>query len=275
LQGYAEGGGKLIFTGLPGCYDELGRPRNASSVEALVGARFVRRLDSLDNHVMLDRAGEGPIFSDLGVNWQFGGVRPNWPFLVKGPAVIYKPTTARALGKLIQPHRTVRQKQAKEGTDWPMSAGDAVGPAILVNRVGSGTVVTFACSPDYSAASEHHVAEARKLLINAVQFLNPGPLIEITAPANVEAIVTDDHARWTLRVHLIGYNAPAQTMVAQNRPYVQPALMEQPAMYRASITCSFPIRNVTKLNASTTLVRQASVVKAIVEDVHETIVIRY
>ena len=50
------------------------------------------------------------------------------------------------------------------GTEWPMSADKPVGPAVLINQVGNGTVLTLAASPDFATASEHPIVEARKLL---------------------------------------------------------------------------------------------------------------
>ena len=37
--------------------------------------------------------------------------------------------------------------------EWPLGATAPVGPAILVNQVGKGTVLTFACSPDFATAT--------------------------------------------------------------------------------------------------------------------------
>ena len=68
------------------------------------------------------------------------GLRPGWPFLLKGPATVYTPTTATALGKLRKPHRTQRQLEGRMGTDWPMSPGASPGPAVLVNRFGNQVV---------------------------------------------------------------------------------------------------------------------------------------
>ena len=50
--------------------------------------------------------------------------------------------------------------------------------------------------------------------------------MRIRAPGTVEAVVTDDPATRTLRVHFLAYNAPPQTMPRQNRPSVLPALIE-------------------------------------------------
>jgi hypothetical protein len=203
------------------------------------------------------------------------GISADWPFLVKGPAAICEPTTAQSIGELLKPHRTMRQLEGEEGTEWPMSADAPVGPAILVNQVGKGTVLTFACSPDYATASEHHIVEARKLLRNAVRLLNPHPRIEITAPANVEAVVTDDPATRTLRMHLLGYNSPPQTVPAKDRPFVLPTPIEDAPMYRAQLDLATPPKRASTWNKSTEIKRRGSRVEATVNDVHEVIELRY
>jgi hypothetical protein len=179
------------------------------------------------------------------------------------------------VGELLKPFRTVRQQQGKEGTEWPMSAEAAVGPAVVVNQLGKGTVVTFAGSPDFATASEHHIIEARRLLRNAVRFLNPKPRVEINAPAPVEAVVTDDPAARTLRVHFVAYNAPAQTMPAQNRPYVLPALIEEAPIYRATVTLRDRPNGAKVWNRATKLQRHANRVDLTIEEIHEVVVLNY
>ena len=39
------------------------------------------------------------------------GYAADWPFLVEGPGTVYTPTTATAVGELMKPARTVRQRQ--------------------------------------------------------------------------------------------------------------------------------------------------------------------
>ena len=271
LRGYVEQGGNLIVTGWSGLLGWRGEPRDESAVSELVGAHLVRRLDSFDNWVRLVASTEpSTVAAQLG-----HGIPGDWPFLVKGPAAIFEPRAATAIGELLQPCRTTRQREGKESTDWPVSADSPVGPAILVNHVGQGTVLTFACAPDYATASEHHIAEARRLLGNAVHFLNPKPRVRIDAPTTMQAVVTDDPSERTLRIHLLGYNSPPQTTPSKGRPYLLPGLIEDRPMYRATIEFSRPIKRVTAFNKSTDLRRRGRRVDVTVNDVHDVLTVRY
>ena len=77
----------------------------------------------------------------------------DWPFLVRGPAAVLEPTTATAVGELMKPHRTKLHEQKRYNEDWPLSADAPVGPAMLLNQVGKGKVLTIAASPDWATAS--------------------------------------------------------------------------------------------------------------------------
>ncbi len=271
LHDYVEQGGHLILTGWPGLLDQRGESLDRSVLSDLIGARFVRCLDSLDNWVRFPDDSQSADISD-GLS---EGIPTDWPFLVKGPAAVFEPKSARPVGQLLQPYRTTRQREGKEGTEWPMSAESPVGPAILINQVGQGRVVTLACSPDYATASEHHIVEARRLLANAVRVLNPRPRVRITAPSTVQVVVTDDPSTHTLRLHLLGYNSPPQTTPPKNRPHVLPGLIEDAPMYRATLELADPIETIDTFNKSTVLKRRGQRVEVTVEDIHEIVVIRY
>jgi hypothetical protein len=268
LRRYVENGGQLIATGASGCYDRLGVPQSKSSLEALIGARLVRKLDSTDNWVRFSQP------SILNPQLAPSG-RTNWPFLVRGTAVAYEPTTATPVGELLKPHRTKLHEQKRYPEDWPLSADAPVGPALLLNQVGKGKVLTIAASPDWATASDHHIVEARKLLANAVRLLNPAPRVRITAPATVEAIVTDEPARRTLRVHLLGYNAPPQTTPPKERPYVLPATIEDTPSFRALIELDRPVKRADAFAQSTALQRRGNRLQATVNDIHEVLQLRY
>ncbi len=146
---------------------------------------------------------------------------------------------------------------------------------MLLNRVGAGTVLTVAVSPGYATASDHHIVEARKLLHQAVRFLHPKPVVNISAPTTVEAVVTDDPATKCLRIHLVAYNAPAQTTPVKERPYVLPGLIEDTPIYRASIRLNRPFEKVKAVNPATQIKITGQTIELLVEDIHDVVVISY
>ncbi|MBL9135097.1 MAG: hypothetical protein JNK85_04480 [Verrucomicrobiales bacterium] len=279
LRCYVEEGGKLLITGQSGQFDHLGRPQAASMLEGLIGATVEQRSVGLDHWVRLDSTPHGEALG-TGLDHQ-GGSRTGSksmagvPFLVRGPATLYKATTATSVGDLMDSHRTALANPNGYNQDWPLSARQVVGPAVLVNRVGRGMVLTFAGSPDFATASEHHIVEARRLFANGVRLLQPDPRLRITAPANVEVVVTDDPATRTLRVHLIAYNATPQTTPPKERPYVMPGLIEDTPMFRASIELRDGLRSARPLHRSTQIKKRGRRVDLVVEDVHEIVQCRY
>ncbi|MDX9753740.1 MAG: hypothetical protein RBU29_07245 [bacterium] len=262
---YVQNGGNLVVTGVSGLYDWMGHPQRNSALSGLIGAEATQILASLDNHVCLQKR-NGPqsiLHQDIPVNW---------PFLVVGPGVAYKPTTAEAIGDCMKPARTVRQKQGKEGTEMPMSADDSVGPAILVNQFGKGTVLTIASSPGYAVASEHRMPEDRFLLRNAIRFLNPEPKITIEAPTFVETVITQEGRRY--RVHFLGYQTPPGWTPSKNRPYGLPTLIEDKPLYRATVTVKEKIKDISFLNRTTEMKKGSEkTISLLIHDVHEVVII--
>jgi hypothetical protein len=276
LRDYVTQGGNLIITGQSGQYDALGRPLANTALSELIGANVGRRLDSADNWIRFPTLRDDtPARNRKLAELLRGDLPADWAFLVEGPATVYQPTTAVSVGELMIPHRMPKQRRGELVTDWPMSADQPVGPAILVNQVGQGLVVTFSASPDFATASEHHLVETRQLFRRAVRLLHSAPVVEVTAPANVEAVVTDDQEHRTLRVHLLAYNPTPQTTPAKNRPYILPGLVEDRPMYRASIKSTRPITGAKPLNETTVLTRQGDRLDLTVDDIHDVILIQY
>lgn len=278
LTRYVELGGNLLVTGHTGQFDRLGVPLEQSPLESLLGARATGRLESLDNWVRLTTPqADAAVVAENQESLQLLSreIPRDWPFLVKGPATVYEPTTAVSSGELLRPHRSPRQLAGQQTTEWPMSADEVVGPAALLNRVGKGRVLTLAAAADFATASEHHIVEARRLFRNAVRLLHPDPLVEVSAPANVEAVVTDDPEQRTLRVHLIGYNPTPQTTPASNRPFILPGLIEQPPIYRASILLRRDFQQATTVGRPLALKREGNRINVLVDDLHEVVVIKY
>ncbi len=278
LRRYVEAGGNLLITGRSGQYDRMGNPLAQPNLAGMIGAIPRKSLDSMDNWVRRSSRpppGSEGAFLSLDKDLLGAVLPPNWPVLVKGPATVYQPTGALHAGDLLKPHRTRRQLEGREGTDWPMSPEEPVGPAVLLNRVGSGQVLTMAASPDFATASDHPVVEARQLFRAAVRYLNPKPRIRIQATASVEAVVTDDIPNRSLRVHFITYNPTPQGTPDRNRPLVMPGLIEDAPMFRATIETSDRLKSVSTVNPGSTVKRNGNRVDMVIEDIHEVVVLKY
>ena len=270
FRSYVREGGRLLITGQSGQFDQWGQPLSKSVLEGLIGATLTERLESEDNWVSVDEGTLSCPESQLVAD----DLRVNWPFLVKGPATIYQPTTAKPLGKLYKPHRTKRQLQGKMHTEWPMSADSPVGAAAFINNYGKGRVVTCAASPDYAAASEHALVEHRTLFRNLFRTFQTQRSVVVEGPANVEAVVTDDPQARTLRLHLLAYNSTPRTTPGKNRPYVLPGMIVDKPIYRVRLVVD-GLRSAAAINPTTELKVNENTVKATVEDIHEVILLRY
>ncbi len=265
---YVELGGNLIVTGMSGCLDHFGLPTGSSKLEELIGGVLVEMRQESDCWVSF------PDSQDKQQNSIASNIPRNWPFLVRGPAVVYQPTSALAFGELYRPHRTTRQLEGKEGTDWPMSADSVIGPAALLHRFGQGQVLTFAASPDCATASEHSIVEARRLLSNGVQLLHPTPMARIDAPKNVEVVVTEDSSGKQIFIHFLAYLSPPQTTPSQGRPFIMPSLIEDLPLFRATVHLDFLPASVEKNNSSTNIEVDRQIISVLANDVHEVLTIR-
>lgn len=270
LRYYVAEGGNLILTGLTGMRGWRGGTNEVSPLEDLIGGRVAREMGTMDNHVRFPATDRSPLAEALAPEG-----RRDWPFLVRGPAVVLEAVQATPVGELLKPHETWLHKEGRYNKDWPISADAPVGPAALLNKFGKGRVVAFAASPDHATAGDHHLPEARRLLSSAVRFLNPIPRVRIEAPATVQAVVADDSVSRTLRVHLLAYNAPPQTIPAKERPHVLPVPIEDKPMYRVKLTFREPPAGIEAFNSSTTIHHAGRIVDLVVEDIHEVVSIRY
>lgn len=256
IKQYVEEGGCAIFTGLSGCYDNLGRVGDYK-LRTITGCEFVSILESKDNWISLDPKNsleESQLAEHIQhceIPHQEEEALKSVPFLVFGPAGIFKPISAQPIGRLWRPYRTKRQLEGKEGTDLPMSPESEVGPAGFLNRLGKGTVVTLTCSPDFASGSEYSLPECRQLLYNAVRLLNPSPQILIKAPIFVETVVLHHPEKPGFIIHAVSYASAPQTIPQRNRPYILPSLVEDVPTYILEIATPLLIESLNTYNSST------------------------
>jgi hypothetical protein len=264
LKEFVLGGGQLIVTGNSGCYDTFGNAQGHSDLEELIGAKLARIVPDSDNYVSFDQEPEG-------LRGMLDEVPLDWPHLVYGPAVVYEPTTAKPYGMLHAPIRQQGQLEGKIGVTFPSAPGEGIGPAVLVNAIGKGRVITFAVSPGAAAGGEYRTVEARKLLSNAVRAAQPEPAIKIDAPAFVETVVTKD-ADNVYRVHFTSYVTPPGS-TDPKRPWAIPELMVDVPMFKATLRAAGAFKSARASNPDTTLDASKREVSLTINDVHEVVVL--
>lgn len=264
LEQYVRRGGTLIITAVTGCYDRYGRQSHNTALEKLIGAQVITVREELDHYFSFE--GTSPMEEDF-----LKDIHPHWPHLSYGPAVVYAPDEAQAIGSLHAGVRTARQLEGKQDTIFPSPAGPAIGPAMLVHTVGLGTVVTLAVSPGFAAGSEYRALEPQYLLRNVIRSrLLRGDLpFQVVAPEWVDVCVRR-LADNRYRILLTAYAAlPAST--TPKRPWVLPEMMTEQPMYRADVFSRAQIRNPRASRKDTQLETYEWGVRATVENVFEVL----
>jgi len=262
LTRYVEGGGRLLLTGLTGLCDPYGNIAQHSTIEQLIGAWLVRCVtDHPDNYLRLRGSDAGFLTN---------GVPTDWPILVHGPLAVYEPTTATGHGELLTAYRSQDNQWA-----WHMSPEKVVGPALLVNRVGRGTVVTVPCAIDAAAVGDYRMPEHRNLIRNILRHLNPEPPVLVDAPANIEVVVTRDIARRRLLMHLLAWSGSMTFagVAFPNGKRVLPPQMEEPLPYEATITVNVGYESARALGPTTTLHVHGSAITLDTRETHEVLVL--
>ena len=269
LRNYVAKGGYLLATGLTGLYARPNEQVPLTTIEDLVGGKFIRPLPDWDNHISL------PVSTDnlLSISTE---IPPNWPFLIYGPAAVFELTTAQGYGHLYRPHRTLQQRKGEGNFSLPMSSDEAVGPAVLINDYGQGKVIYLPCSPDAALASEYRTVEPRLLLRNLIRYLQPNPEVTVEAPSYVESVVTTDPSNLVWRIHLVGYVSPP-ACTGPGRPhanFILPSLIEDLPLYRVKIRFNRSVIRVQTLNRETEISRLANEIVLQVADIHETVIVK-
>ncbi len=259
---YVSEGGCLLVTGVSGWYDRWGRSQGRSSLEDLIGGRLAEILtDHLDNYLRFpDGEADSVVLT--------ADIPTDWLMLTYGPVGAYQVDRASALGEVLTAHRP-------PDNPWKdhMSAGEPIGPALLLNTLGQGKVVCVAGAPDAAFASRYRMSEHRNLIRNLVRYLNPAPVVRLKAPAHVESVITKDGHR--LLIHLLFFAGPP-TSAAERFPEGRetlPTLMEEPMPYEVVLEIPRPFGQVSAAGSDTELTRSDRHVRARVKAVHEVIVV--
>jgi len=154
--------------------------------------------------------------------------------LNQGQFHLVKKTTAEGFGDLHDSFfkRIVPERFFSHNIHPPYTR---LGDAVFVNKYGKGVCVYLPFECDRCYADIYELPEHRRLIGNIVTSLQPLPLVNIKAPLNVEAVVTEKDNK--ILIHLVTYNPirQANSLPRLDKP-IRPSLrMEEPALYRASI----------------------------------------
>ncbi len=264
FRDYATAGGNILFTGLSGLFDKYGNRREDSAITDLIGASLVDCIiTSENNFILLPEAMTGServLLHDIPADW---------PMLVNGPITTFEPTAARPLGELLTPYH------AESHFGHMLSPEKVAGPAILVNRVGAGTVMFVACAPDHAFAGNYRLPEHRFLIRNLIRYLNPEPLISVEAPANVEIVVHAEESTRKLFVHMICFSSPATFVAATfgKGKQVLPAPMESPMHYEARITLNRSYTAVYVAGSASEIQSSGKEVHLVTSAIHEVLIV--
>lgn len=240
LTRYVSDGGNLLATGLTGLFDQYGRRLNNNVLAEVFGADLAEiHAGHPDNYVLFGES--QPPGATAGF---VQGIPPNWPILTWGPVAAYSVTKGRPVGEVLIAHRP-------PDNPWRdlMSPEKRVGPAMIVNEFGKGKAILIPCQPDAAFIEKYRMPEHRNLIRNAVRFLNPTPPVVVSAPVNVETLITRDERRNRILVHLLAFWAPPTATAAtfDKGRQVLPPMMEEAIEYTASIQLH---RGFSKVSAS-------------------------
>jgi len=146
--------------------------------------------------------------------------------------------------------------------------------ALYINRFGRGTCIYVPFGLDRSYADYYELPEHRRLLANLVKSLSPPPLVEIEAPLNCEAVLTQEGT--TLRIHLTMFNPLRQstTLPSLDQPIRPSIRMEEAALYQATVRCEKPFQSVSAVRDTTDVqVDRQQIIEVTCRDVYEVLTI--
>jgi hypothetical protein len=264
LEEYVHGGGNLVATGLTGLFARNGSLLGEMRLAKLFGVRLeLVETHFPDNYLQLTGDTNSRVESVLAED-----IPRHWPILVYGPVAAYDSDGADAFGQLLTAYRS-------EDNPWSrhMSPNRPFGPAIFVNSAGKGRTVLAPCAVDAAFIGRYRVPEHRNLLRNIVRLLNPSPAVRVSAPANVECVVTQDRSTTSLLVHFLSFSAPATaaTPVFTSGRTVLPPCMEEPSWYEATLITNSTPASAAALSPATKLNVVGNRISLFTRAIHEVV----
>ena len=260
LRQYVDQGGQLIATGETSLCDAQGKALEDFQLADVYGVHFQQTL--VCDHCYF-----------RGLPDPFGrGIDPRYYVLCPGGLRLVTPAGAEPIGDLHEAFfkNSLPDQFFSHNIHPPYRR---VSPALFVNRYGRGKCI-YAPFPLAAAyADTYELPEHRNLWGNLVRWLHDDPLVTVAAPLNTEVIVRRTEER--ILIHLITYQPlrQATTLPSLDRPLRPSLRMEEPPLYRATLTMRTRYRQVSCARSSSLQATGDGVFALQSEEVHEVIVV--
>lgn len=261
LRAYVRQGGKILASLDVSLYDEWGRQRTDFLLADLFGCRFKGKTEFKGNYFRLaqDQLNDGiPAGAD---------------FLVVGPSNLVDPTTAKAVGELRLAFHD-RTPETTIGHAPYNSPWKTVGPALVFNTYGKGQCIYLALPVDAAYVSGYPLVEHRHLIANLLRALDPDPPVRISAPANVETVVTREKNSQRHIIHFVQFQGIRDAGGSRDRTFEVP-LMDESVFYQARMDFNRPVREARPAGSNSRVRATGNKVILETNGIHEAVVIDY
>jgi hypothetical protein len=255
---YVDEGGHLIATLDTSRFDEHGNPRQDFALADLLGVRYVGQTEFKANFFRMPDA-----FAR--------GFQPNYDIFLTGPSNVVEAQKGSSIGELkIAFHdRDIHTHigHAPNNSPWKI-----VGPAFVRNQYGRGEVGYLSFSPEAAYVGDYPLPEHRMVVQNVIQSMLASPPVSVTAPLNVESVITFDRPRNRYIVHFIGFIGVRDGQSKTSNEILVP-VMEEMWRYRAKIKLHSTVKRAFAHNPNTQVSVKGQNVSVDTQQIHESLVI--
>ncbi len=255
---YVSEGGRLIATLDTSRFDSDGA-RSEFALSTLLGVRFKGKTEFKSN------------FFRMPEGFASEGFRPNWDVFCYGPNNVVDAFEGSGYGELRLafhdrgPHTHIGH--APQNSPWK-----PVGPGLVRRRHGRGETAYFPFSPEAMYMSDSPLPEHRMLVRNLVKSMLPTPTVSVSAPLNVESVITFDRKRNRHIIHFVAFLGVRDAHSTATDQSLVP-LMEEMWRYRARIRLEAPIRRASALSPRTEVRFDATRVDLDTAEIHDAVII--
>ncbi|MBV8819958.1 MAG: alpha-L-fucosidase [Acidobacteriaceae bacterium] len=259
IQRYVEAGGRILATFETSRFDEYGREQSDFGLASLFGAHYTGKTQFKSNYFRVPQG------------FASRGFRPDWDLFLYGPNNVVEVRQAATLGELKLafhdrgPH--THMGHAPQNSPWK-----SVGPAMVRRRMGRGEVVYVPFSPEAMYMSDSPLPEHRMFVRNVLESLLPQPDVSVSAPLNIESVLTFDSSLKRFIIHLIGFIGVRDAHTTATNQSLVP-LMEEMWRYRARINLQTPPKRATVFSRESDVRLQGTTVELDGSQIHEIVVL--